>query len=381
MFLNMASEPTIVDNVTPDIPQLLHFLRFRRGVKGSYAHRYFLKQYIEPVFGKPDAHGNYVLVVGNGDENFIPRTAIMAHHDTVHCLDGEQKVEVEGKFAKLPVGSKSNCLGADCTTGVWLILHMIKNKVPNRYVIHAEEEIGMQGAKALIRDNPEWIGQTRKAISLDRYGTTSIITHQCGMRTASDDFARELDEALGYGFKLDAGGVFTDSEAYSDYVSECTNLSVGYYNQHTSREVQDLSFASELARKLVKTDWDHPLSYRDPSDYAFGDYDYFGGTGYKSSLSYESYIDDAADGYSNWGRKNNRFTFLPKEKKKDERTFTIYNDTTILEMVKEYPDLVADWLERMGMEEVDMANELGLAYGSYSKTLVSGATIRDQDKW
>jgi hypothetical protein len=51
----------------------------------------------------------------------------------------------------------------------------------------------------------------------------------------------------------DSTGSYTDSNEYAPIVSECTNISVGYFNQHTKNEVQDLDYADDLLLALVSS--------------------------------------------------------------------------------------------------------------------------------
>ena len=252
----------------PDKFQLLAMLKYCRpeGSEGQYD---FCDRFLTPVMGEPDEAGNYTKIIGEK-----PRIAFMAHHDTVHMKSGKQTLKIHGETVK---SANSNCLGADCTTGCWLILHMIKNKVPGVYVIHSGEEVGGLGAGFIVSSSPAWMRHVEIALSLDRKGTRSIITHQSMKRTASDTFAHELSMALGGGYIADDGGTFTDSDVYSDVISECSNLSVGYYNQHTSSEWQDLSYAVTLAKKLVDANWDTVKAHRDPevvdySGFGYGNY-------------------------------------------------------------------------------------------------------------
>jgi hypothetical protein len=131
---------------------------------------------------------------------------------------------------------------------------MIRAGVPGHYVFFAGEEVGCIGSKALAEEEIE-IGQYDHCVSFDRRGTNSIITHQCGSRTASDLWALDLagrlavvDNNLRY--EPDPTGVFTDSREFADLIPECTNLSVGYLNQHTARERQDVKF---LLRSMMLT--------------------------------------------------------------------------------------------------------------------------------
>ena len=249
----------------------------------------------------------------------------MAHHDTIHHQGGLQTLHVADGLVglsrkskpkqqfRVKPGSKSNCLGADCTTGVWLILHMIANDVPGRYVIHAGEECGAIGATALMNDPQAlWIEDTDVAIEFDRFGMDSIITHQCCRRTASDEFANSLSKILGMGHKADTGGIFTDSEVYSETIPECTNLSVGYIGHHTDKETQDISYAVELANALVVADWSQLVVDRDPT-----------------VVEYEG-----------WGRNDLQ--------------------SPMVDIVEDHPAEIAELLENLGYTDHDIVEYLGL---------------------
>lgn len=227
-------------------PNFIDMLAYKRP-DGSRYQKKFCRRFLEPVFGKPDAHGNYTLVVGTK-----PRVAFMSHHDTVHHTDGRQIVQIMDDHA---FSTGNDCLGADCTTGIYIMLRMIEENVPGVYVVHAGEEIGCVGSSALVKDFPAWIGQVDAAISFDRKGYTSIITHQMGARTCSDAFADSLADILDLSMVKDTTGAYTDSNEYIDYISECTNISVGYFNQHTKKESQDLVFLEYLIQALVVADW------------------------------------------------------------------------------------------------------------------------------
>lgn len=226
---------------------LIDMLAYKRP-QGSRYQRKFCRRFLEPVFGKPDAHGNYTLVVGGKDA----RVAFMAHHDTVHHADGKQLITFEGDIIKT---AGNDCLGADCTTGVYIMLCMIAAGVAGVYVVHAAEEVGCVGSSALVKDYPMWISQVDAAISFDRKGYDNLITHQMGMRCCSDEFADSLADIIELGYKKDASGVYTDSNEYVGVIAECTNISVGYFNQHTKNESQDLAFVEILIDSLIKADW------------------------------------------------------------------------------------------------------------------------------
>ena len=239
---------------------LVEMLRYMRP-EGTVTQREFCKRFLEPVFGRPDEHGNYIMQVG-----FEPHLCFTAHHDTVHKQEGMQKVVVTNDVVSVADSKTSNCLGADCTTGIYIMLNMIEEGIEGTYVIHAAEEVGCKGSAALVDDMPDWLMYTKAVISFDRYGDKSVITHQMGMRTASDAFAKSFADALDMPqLKADDGGSYTDSNEYSLLISECTNISVGYYGQHGVNETQDLEYLDMLIDHLVSADWSKLVFKRDPA--------------------------------------------------------------------------------------------------------------------
>lgn len=294
---------------------------------GSPALDLFCEVYLEPIFGKPDEHGNYVKIINNKDGS-TPNLCFTAHSDTVHHEGGIQDLRSEGNWL---FAVDSSCLGADCTTGVWLILEMIHCNVPGVYVIHAEEEVGCVGSRKLVKDKPQWLDDVDAVISFDRKGNDSIVTHQLGNRTASDAFAKSLALALDMpNMKPDNTGIYTDSNEYVDVVGECTNISVGYLAQHSSSECQDMEFLAELRDKLVTADWAKLVFSRQPMDPS--DYDY---TSYRAKFDTRFY--DGCD---------------------TERDM-------ILSMVYEYPEEIADYLYNLGFTSEVIAEELGVDDNKY----------------
>ena len=255
---------------------LIEMLKYKRPCN-SWSEEAFCRKYLEPVFGDPDDHGNYIKIIYQPvTRGFVqPHICFAAHYDTVHNVAGMQQVLVTGDIAS---AVQSNCLGADCTTGVWLILGMIEQNIPGVYVVHFGEESGCLGSEALVKENPDWLQYIKAVISFDRKGEESIITHQMGARTASDAFAVSLSDALDMpSLRPDPTGSYTDSNEYAGVVSECTNLSVGYMHQHTAKETQDIYFAYLLLDRLIKADWSKLVFERDHTAHkSYSDYDYFG---------------------------------------------------------------------------------------------------------
>lgn len=215
----------------------------------SLAVEYFIEDWLLPLGGYSDAAGNVIVRVGDSS-----RVMWSSHTDTVHNKAGRQRVVISGDSFKLGHGSDSSCLGADCTTGVWLMREMILAGVHGLYVFHDSEETGGHGSAWLAKNHGGLLDGIDFCIAFDRKGHDSVITHQFGQRTASDSFAESISPLMPHKYKKDTGGTFTDSANYVDLIGECTNLSVGYLAQHTAQETQSVSHALALRESMLRFD-------------------------------------------------------------------------------------------------------------------------------
>ena len=86
---------------------IIEMLRYKRP-EGTQTQREFCERFLEPTFGKPDIHGNYILQIGNK-----PNLCFTAHHDTVHNSEGMQQLIVMNDVVSVADSKISNCLGAD----------------------------------------------------------------------------------------------------------------------------------------------------------------------------------------------------------------------------------------------------------------------------
>jgi hypothetical protein len=151
-------------------------------------------------------------------------------------------------------------LGADDKAGTTILMNMISENVPGLYYFFVGEESGCIGSSALSKvwDKGNF-PVINRCISFDRRGYDSIITSQGGV-TASDTFATELANRLneyGFWYKPDPTGIYTDSAEFTYVIPECTNISVGYFSEHTKTERQDIEFLEYLAVVAAKgIDWD-----------------------------------------------------------------------------------------------------------------------------
>lgn len=252
-----------------DLRAFVEMLAYRRPA-GSKTERQFIREFLEPLGIERDKAGNVIKRIGTAPVLWS------SHTDTVHHEGGMQALAINGDAVRLPKSSKSNCLGADDTSGVWIMREMILAGIPGLYVFHRGEEIGGVGSRHIANETPSLLQGIECAIALDRKGATSVITHQ-GDRTCSDVFAQSLADALNVSnlaFAADSGGLFTDTANYTDLVGECTNLSVGYSRQHSADEWQDLSFLLRVRDALLALDTGRLVFERKPGETDPLDLDY-----------------------------------------------------------------------------------------------------------
>lgn len=284
----------------PNSLDLMQMLRWKRPA-GSEREDKFVRTYIDPVPGmEADNYGNRWLI------HKTSRTLISVHTDTVHRNSGmqqvvanalgvvsvaescKQQVRDEPTIAELLRGmglgggkkihgpksrrvyvddeTKSHCLGADDTAGVYAALRMIEAKVPVSFVFHRDEETGGRGSSWVAGLYEDWLSETfDRCVALDRRGTKDVIISQWGDQCCSLEFAFALCGALGMGHSP-AAGVFTDSANYMHLIPECSNISIGYMNEHSPGETLDTRYLEELIGRLCAVEWDKLPTVRDPND-------------------------------------------------------------------------------------------------------------------
>jgi len=205
------------------IPKVLAALLRLRRPHGGVGEKLAQNIVMQEVMGHghkivKDVHGNIEVQVGE------PNGCVFtAHLDTVHREDGQQELFIiseTGEIVADGADGKASVLGADDASGVYLLLEMIAANRPGMYLFFVGEECGGIGSSAYVKDHSTF--SANMVVSFDRRGTKDIITHQAGYCTASNT---------------------------------CTNIAVGYYNEHTVRESQDLEHLLALRAVVVALDW------------------------------------------------------------------------------------------------------------------------------
>lgn len=235
---------------------------------GSKIEKEFIDRFLLPLGAEADRFGNYhVSTIEN------PRVLFSSHTDTVHRIGRRQRPYIDpAGFLRLNRRDRkrSTCLGADDTVGVFLCSEMVRAKVPGHYVFHFGEECGCLGSSEVAETFADWLKQFAIAIAFDRMGTSDIITHQCGARTASDAFARSFADQLNaidptFAYVPSDRGLYTDTNQYARIIPECTNISIGYSSAHTAIETVDVAHVLRLRSALLRIDTEALVVERDPT--------------------------------------------------------------------------------------------------------------------
>lgn len=286
-----------------------------------------VKEFLPNVIFEKDEFGNYFVNIAKEDGSFSD-TMFTSHLDTIDSgpyrsdkiwdtvsrsmipnpeFDSEKFNDkginhvFDGDFIKT---DGTTNLGADDKAGTTIMINLINENVPGLYYFFVGEESGCIGSSALSRVfKTKGFQEINRCISFDRRGYDSIITHQGG-NSASDTFANELSNRLnefGFWYKPDPTGIYTDSAEFVDVIPECTNISVGYFSEHTKTERQDIEFLELLTIVATKIEWDTLPTVRKKSTLY---------TGKKSTVRYGSYggYNDYGDygNYSDYGNYGNK---------------------------------------------------------------------------
>jgi hypothetical protein len=278
------------------------------------------------------------------------------HIDTVHApTDDAKQVVIWDKGMDMMYKQDGKPLGADDGAGVWLMLEMYDTGVPGTYLFHRGEERGGIGSTGMAKYHPEFIADHNYAIAFDRRDTCSVITHQSSGRCCSNLFAEELAARImgkdkRFELKPDDGGIYTDTAEYTKLIPECTNVSIGYYNEHGGSEMLDLSYLSWLRDRLCSIDL--------------------------TKLPIVRKTTDVESKWGDWGWGTDFLYAPPKASKKSKKLQLVEENPTCAEEIVEmrWRDVVK-WVERTAPEDVadllmNMAEDLVYNTDSFGEEYV-----------
>lgn len=226
---------------------------------------YTLERYF-PRGIREDECGNYYIKIGDS------RTIFTCHMDT--ACGGYERVKHVINGGIISTDGKT-VLSGDDKNGMTILFYMIEQKVPGTYYFFQGEESGMVGARAILRTNKDFFNDFDRMVSFDRRAYTSIITHQLGKRGCSEEFSIALSEQFrnqGLQYRSDKTGIFTDSASFIGIIPEVTNLSCGYFNEHSHSERTDIIFLEKLAKAACLVKWEELPTSKEKH----GNYDYYG---------------------------------------------------------------------------------------------------------
>lgn len=225
---------------------------------------------------KIDDHGNYYIKIGNS------KTMFCGHLDTYSYEFKRVFHVIEGNIIKT---DGTTTLGGDDKAGITIMIKMIEAKVPGLYYFFRGEEgvtspTGTWGSKQALKSYENLFKNYDKCIAFDRRGNNSIITQQMYSICCSDEFSKKLIDELnenGLKYEDDPTGMWCDSGVFMELIPECTNISVGYKDEHTFHETQDIEHLSKLVNACINIDWENLPVKRDPNEipsYGVGRYKY-----------------------------------------------------------------------------------------------------------
>lgn len=176
---------------------------------------------------------DYIYAVGT-----IP-VGLVAHCDTVWPSPPKEFYYDAEKSVLWGLGGA----GFDDRSGVAAILKIIQAGYRPSILFTTGEEIGGIGAQSLITDFQTPIEPLKYLIELDRTGEKDIVTYS----NANKDF---IDYIESFGFEFDYGS-FSDVEFIGPiWDIAYANLSIGYYHEHTTSEIQNLKIWNETIEKV-----------------------------------------------------------------------------------------------------------------------------------
>ena len=240
---------------------IMQLLRWRRQAKSDTL-KNFIKHYMGQWDLERDAYGNLYKRIGTAPIMWS------CHLDTMHRKEGWQNVRIDELGIIRQKGNKSKCLGADDGAGVWLLLEMMDRGIEGLYIFHLDEEVGGKGSTYIVEKTPQLVSGIKYAVAFDRKDRGSVITNQWGV-CCSDEFGESLAKEIGMGHILDDTGRFTDTDNYKGLIPECTNVSVGYFNEHRPQESLDFKYLVKLRDSMFDLDVNNLVEERTPTKYGY----------------------------------------------------------------------------------------------------------------
>lgn len=194
-----------------------------------------------------DKEGN--LLVTKGKASLYP--CIVSHLDDVHKFNPNKTIFQQGDTLFAFDGEKQIGTAGDDKCGIYICLQALIDFKDIKVVFFVNEETGMTGSGEINLDffkDCKFIGQP------DRKGNSDLIHFTNGTTVMSDEFKeflepiiKDYDYSFCHGIATDVGKLTNRNVGIS-----CFNISCGYYNAHSDREIVKISEVDKCY-KLIKS--------------------------------------------------------------------------------------------------------------------------------
>jgi hypothetical protein len=261
--------------------------------------------------------------VGEKDEQFVfiegtrkDKVVLVAHADTVHM--DHRKSTVDYKNGVFFSKDKKVGIGADDRAGCFILWQLRESG--HSLLIPNGEESGCVGSRFLSKHKTwkELINSHKFAIQFDRRHNSDLVFYSVG----SKNFVKWCEENF-KGYKEQSGS-FTDIATLCDPMCG-VNLSVGYYNEHTSGEIlKEVELYRTLNTTLrVISQKDIPRFEQDPKrTYNYGNYYTVGSSQNRFANQYKQF-----DSYDQYYQETSG---VPRIKRSEQRDITDANSMKII---------------------------------------------------
>lgn len=213
------------------------------------AMRNYIKDFLNKlnVTYKEDVKGNiYNLTVKD-------RPVLSSHMDTVEKTNDSTLMKFVNirKYKGKKFVKGYGIIGGDDKCGIYIMLKMLETNKNFNFIFSVSEEIGCLGIQEVVKN--EDFSNVSYGLILDRRYSGDII---CGLNNYGtkefEDDLKEVGKEFGYS---PVRGSVSDANHIRSKVS-CANLSVGYYEPHSTKEyvsLDDLSKAFSFVEKTMAT--------------------------------------------------------------------------------------------------------------------------------
>lgn len=198
----------------------------------------FIKNNIPKAVIEYDIYGNlYITKTADKAPNYYP--AIVSHMDEV-ISDCSNRVIVKANNIMMGLNSETGDfagIGGDDKCGIYICLELLRILDHVKVAFFIAEETGGDGSGVC---DLTFFDDCRFILQPDRYGNSSVITDTNGLYVTGVEFEEAITNIMyDYAYCLDAKGTFTDIGvlAKRGVGIAVSNISCGYYNQHTEEEV------------------------------------------------------------------------------------------------------------------------------------------------